>query len=162
MGSYNKVLLMGNITRDIELRSLPSQMSVAQVGIACNRKWRDANSGELREETTFVDCEAFGKTAENIAKFFSKGKPIFIEGRLKLDQWKDKTDGSNRSKLKVVVENFQFVESKGGNGGGFEGGAGGGRPQVSTRPAGARPQPAAAAPPADSGYEPIQEDDIPF
>lgn len=158
MGSYNKVLLMGNITRDIELRTLPSQMSVAQVGIACNRKWRDSASGELREETTFVDCEAFGKTAENIAKFFAKGKPIFIEGRLKLDQWKDKTDGSNRSKLKVVIDNFQFVESKGG-GGGFEGGA---RPQVSTRPAGGRPQPAAAAPPADSGYEPIQEDDIPF
>jgi single-strand DNA-binding protein len=164
MGSYNKVLLMGNITRDIEVRTLPSQMSVAQIGIACNRKWRDSASGELREETTFVDCEAFGKTAENIAKFFSKGKPIFLEGRLKLDQWKDKTDGSNRSKLKVVIENFQFVESKGGGGGGggYEGGGGAGRPQVSTRPAGGRPQPAAAAPPADSGYEPIQEDDIPF
>lgn len=160
MGSYNKVLLMGNITRDIELRTLPSQMSVAQIGIAVNRKWRDSSSGELREETTFVDCEAFGKTAENIAKFFSKGKPIFLEGRLKLDQWKDKTDGSNRSKLKVIVDTFQFVESKGGGGGGggYEGDS---RPQVSTRPAG-RPQSAAAAPPADSGYAPIQEDDIPF
>jgi single-strand DNA-binding protein len=158
MGSYNKVLLMGNITRDIELRTLPSQMSVAQIGIAVNRKWRDSNSGELREETTFVDCEAFGKTAENIAKFFSKGKPIFLEGRLKLDQWKDKTDGSNRSKLKVVVETFQFVESKGGGGGQLDDDS---RAQVSTRPAG-RPQAAAAAPPADSGYAPIQEDDIPF
>lgn len=163
MGSYNKVLLMGNITRDIEVRTLPSQSSVAQIGIAVNRKWRDSTSGELREEVTFVDCEAFGKTAENIAKFFAKGKPIFIEGRLKLDQWKDKTDGSNRSKLKVIVESFEFVESKGGGGAGGGGGyEGGGRPQVSTRPTGNRPQAAAASPPADSGYEPIQEDDIPF
>ncbi len=159
MGSYNKVLLMGNITRDIELRTLPSQMSVAQIGIAVNRKWRDSNSGELREETTFVDCEAFGKTAENIAKFFSKGKPIFLEGRLKLDQWKDKTDGSNRSKLKVIVDTFQFVESKGGGGGG--GGYDGAPRSAPARTGGGRPQPA-AAPPADSGYEPIQEDDIPF
>lgn len=166
MGSYNKVLLMGNITRDIEVRTLPSQMSVAQIGIAVNRKWRDATSGELREEVTFVDCEAFGKTAENIAKFFSKGKPIFLEGRLKLDQWKDKTDGSNRSKLKVIVDTFQFVESKGGAGGA---GGGGGYESSAPRASGA-PRPAgatggrqsAAAPPADSGYEPIQEDDIPF
>jgi single-strand DNA-binding protein len=167
MGSYNKVLLMGNITRDIEVRTLPSQSSVAQIGIAVNRKWRDSNSGELREEVTFVDCEAFGKTAENIAKFFAKGKPIFIEGRLKLDQWKDKTDGSNRSKLKVIVESFEFVESKGGGGPGGGGGGyeGGSAPRSSGAPrgtAGGRPQPAAAAPPSDSGYEPIQEDDIPF
>jgi len=171
MGSYNKVLLMGNITRDIEVRTLPSQSSVAQIGIAVNRKWRDSASGELREEVTFVDCEAFGKTAENIAKFFAKGKPIFIEGRLKLDQWKDKTDGSNRSKLKVIVETFEFVESKGGGGGGGAPGGGGydsgNAPRSSGAPRGAdtgggRPQSSAAAPPADSGYEPIQEDDIPF
>ena len=118
MGNYNKVLLMGNITRDIELRHLPtSNTAVAQIGLAVNRRWRDANSGEMREEVTFVDCDAFGKTAENISKFFSKGKPIFIEGRLKLETWKDKTDGSNRSKLKIVVEGFEFVESKGGGGG---------------------------------------------
>lgn len=158
MANYNKVLLMGNITRDIEVRTLPSQSSVAQIGIAVNRKWRDTNTNEMREEVTFVDCEAFGKTAENIAKFFSKGKPIFLEGRLKLDQWKDKTDGSNRSKLKVVIENFQFVESKGGGGGGYEGGGGGGN--VQTRPqGGARPAPAAAQ---SQSYEEIQPDDIPF
>ena len=158
MANYNKVLLMGNITRDIEVRTLPSQSSVAQIGIAVNRKWRDTNTNEMREEVTFVDCEAFGKTAENIAKFFSKGKPIFLEGRLKLDQWKDKTDGSNRSKLKVVIENFQFVESKGG-GGGYEGGGGGGG-NVQTRPqGGARPAPAAAQ---NQSYEEIQPDDIPF
>ena len=156
MASYNKVLLMGNITRDIELRTLPSQNSVAQIGLAVNRKWRD-QSGELKEEVTFVDCDAFGKTAENIAKFFSKGRPIFIEGRLRLDTWKDKTDGSNRSKLKVVIENFQFVESKGGGGGGYEGGGGGG---VQTRPQGNRPAPASA--PQNQSYEEIQPDDIPF
>ena len=158
MGNYNKVLLMGNITRDIELRHLPtSNTAVANIGLAVNRKWRDA-AGELKEEVTFVDCEAFGKTAENISKFFSKGKPIFLEGRLKLDTWKDKTDGSNRSKLKIVVETFEFVESKAGGGGG-------GAPSVQTRSTSATPAAAgarAAAPAAQEGYEPIQEEDIPF
>ena len=87
MGSYNKVLLMGNLTRDIEVRHLPSGQAVGNIGLAVNRRWRDQNSGELKEETTFVDCEAWGKTAENISKFFSKGKPIFIEGRLRLDTY---------------------------------------------------------------------------
>lgn len=172
MASYNKVILMGNITRDIELRNLPSGMAVATIGIAVNRKWRDQNTNELREEVTFVDCEAFGKTAENIAKFFSKGKPIFLEGRLKLDTWKDKTDGSNRSKLKVMVDSFEFIESKGGGGGGgggYDNQEGGGAPQRAPRPAAAPARAGASAPPAGkqlrddgSGYEPIQEDDIPF
>lgn len=156
MGNYNKVLLMGNITRDIEVRHTPAtNMAIAKIGLAVNHKWRDATSGELKEEVTFVDCDAFGKTAENIAKFFSKGRPIFIEGRLKLDTWKDKTDGSNRSKLKVVVDTFQFVDSKAG---GASVGNGGGP----ARPA----EPAAAgtrsAPAPTESYEPIQEDDIPF
>lgn len=145
MSSYNRVILMGNITRDIEVRTLPSQSSVAQLGIAVNRKWKDAASGEMREEVTFVDCECFGKTAENIARFFSKGKPILIEGRLKLDTWKDKSDGSNRSKLKVIVESFEFVGGK----------------DDAAQPAAppARGRPVAAA---QTGYEPIAEDDIPF
>jgi single-strand DNA-binding protein len=154
MGSYNKVLLMGNLTRDVEVRYTPSNQPVANIGLAVNRRYKTAE-GEAREEVTFIDCEAWGKTAENISKFFSKGRPIFIEGRLKLDQWQDKTDGSNRSKLKVVVEGFEFVDSKAGGG---EGGAP--RVQTAPRPAGNRPQ--AAAAPADSGYAPIQEDDIPF
>jgi len=177
MASYNKVILMGNITRDIELRHLPSSMAVATIGIAVNRKWRDQATNELREEVTFVDCEAFGKTAENIAKFFSKGKPIFLEGRLRLDTWKDKTDGSNRSKMKVVVDSFEFIEAKagGGPGGGGGGGGGGyenqegGAPQRAPRPAAAPARAGASAPPPGkqarddgSGYEPIQEDDIPF
>ncbi len=158
MGNYNKVLLMGNITRDIELRHLPtSNTAVAKLGLAVNRKWRDA-AGELKEEVTFVDCEAFGKTAENISKFFSKGKPIFLEGRLKLDTWKDKTDGTNRSKLKVVIDTFEFVESKGGGGGGPPSSSGAPTRSAAPAAAGAR----AAAPAAQEGYEPIQEEDIPF
>ena len=111
MASYNKVLIMGNLTRDPELKQTPSNQSVAQIGIAVNRKFK-SREGDLKEETTFVDCEAWGKTAETMAKYLSKGKPVFIEGRLKLDQWQDK-EGNNRSKLKVVVENFQFIDSKG-------------------------------------------------
>lgn len=102
-------MLGGNITRDVELKNTPSGTPVAQVGLAVNRSWKDP-SGEKKEEVTFVDCEAWGKTAETIAKFFSKGKPIFIEGRLKLDQWEQ--DGQKRSKLKVVVDSFQFVGGK--------------------------------------------------
>lgn len=159
MASYNKVLLMGNITRDIELRALPSGNSVATIGLAVNRKWRDPQSGEMREETTFVDCEAFGKTAEHISKFFSKGRPIFLEGRLKLDSWQDKNDGSKRSKLKVVVESFEFIDSKSGGGGG---GGGDGGPRATVRPAGGTGQTAAVGSSAQPAYEEIQQDDIPF
>lgn len=139
--SYNKVIMLGNITRDIEVRTLPSNNAVAQIGLAMNHKWRDKTSGEMREEVTFVDCEAFGKTAENIAKYFSKGSPILVDGRLKLDTWKDKTDGSNRSKLKVVIESFEFVGGKSGD---------------ATSPAPAR----RSAAPANAG--PIDPDSIPF
>ena len=106
MASYNKVILMGNLTRDPELKRTSTDMAVAQIGIAVNRKYKE------KEETTFVDCEAWGKTAETMAKYLSKGKPVFLEGRLKLDQWQDK-DGNNRSKLKLVIENFQFIDSRG-------------------------------------------------
>lgn len=164
MGNYNKVLLMGNITRDIEVRHTPTtNTAIAQIGLAVNRKWRDTNTNEMREEVTFVDCDAFGKTAENIAKFFAKGRPIFIEGRLKFDTWKDKTDGSNRSKLKVVVENFQFVDSKGGGGPGAGNFQSTTAPARSGVPAGNGNRPPAAAPAGNDSYEPvIQEEDIPF
>lgn len=111
MANYNKVLLMGNLTRDPELKRTSNDMAVAQLSIASNRRYKD-KMGELKEETTFVDCEAWGKTAETMAKYLAKGRPVFVEGRLKLDQWQDK-DGNNRSKLKVVIENFQFVDSRG-------------------------------------------------
>lgn len=114
MASVNKVILIGNLTRDIELKSLPSGSAIAQIGLAVNREWKDKD-GEKKEEVTFVDCEAWGKTAEVMAKYLAKGRPVFIEGRLKLDQWEDK-DGSKRSKIKVVVESFQFLGSgKGGD-----------------------------------------------
>ena len=102
---------MGNLTRDPQLKQTPNNMSVAEIGLACNRKFK-GKDGEMREETTFVDCEAWGRTAETMAKYLSKGRPVFVEGRLKLDQWQDK-DGNNRSKLKLVIENFQFIDSRG-------------------------------------------------
>jgi single-strand DNA-binding protein len=132
-------------------------MAVANLGVAVNRRYK-GQDGETKEEVTFVDCEAWGRTAEVISQYLTKGRPIFIEGRLKLDQWQDK-DGGNRSKLKVVVENFQFVDSRGADGGG--GASGGARPpQRTPQPAGQRAeQPEAARGPE---FEPIGEDDIPF
>src|SRR5215210_3459607 len=123
MASFNQVILMGNLTRDPQLKFLPSQTPVAEFGVACNRKFTTAQ-GEQREEVTFVDCTAFGKTAENINKYFTKGKPIFIDGRLKYDQWEDKQGGGKRSKLTVVVNNFQFIGGRdgGGGGGGYDSG----------------------------------------
>jgi single-strand DNA-binding protein len=152
-GSVNKVFLMGNLTRDVELKYTPSDQPVANIGIAVSRRYR-TREGEDREETTFVDCEAWGRTAEVMNQYLSKGRPVFVEGRLKLDQWEARETGKSRSKLRVVVENFQFVDSPGGGGGGG-GGRGGNRPQ----PAGAT-----SGPPASGGgpHEPVKEDDIPF
>ena len=177
MASFNRVLLMGNLTRDPQLKYIPgSNTAVAEFGLATNRKFRTAN-GEDREEVTFVDITAFGKQAEVINQYMTKGKPIFIEGRLKLDQWEDKNGGGKRSKLTVVVENFQFVGSRDGGGGG--GGDGGGyqgrsydrdggdqRPQQ-RGPARQQPQNAGAAnkpaPEQPFGEEQqFRDDDIPF
>lgn len=111
MASLNKVMLIGNLTRDPELRVTPKGTAICQFGLAINRTFK-AETGAQRDETTFVDVEAWGKTAEVIAKHLVKGRPVFIEGRLKLDQWDDKTTGQKRSKLKIVCENFQFLGSK--------------------------------------------------
>ena len=112
---------MGNLTRDIEIKVLPQgNQSVGNFGIAMNRKFKSA-SGEEREEVTFVDCEAWGRTAEIMKQYLSKGRPVFIEGRLKLDQWEDK-EGKKQSRLRVVVENFQFIGAPAGAGGGNGGG----------------------------------------
>lgn len=105
--NLNKCFFGGNLTRDPETRTIPSGKSVTQFGIAINNSWTGAD-GEKREETTFVDLEAWGKTAEVIAKHFSKGKPIFVEARAKFEQWDDKESGQKRSKMKFVVESFQF------------------------------------------------------
>ncbi len=104
--SYNKIILMGNLTRDPQLSYLPSQTAVVDFGIATNRKWK--KDGEEREEVCFVDCQAFGKLAETLSKWLTKGKPVLVEGRLKLDKWTAQ-DGTNRSKHKVLVESFSFV-----------------------------------------------------
>ena len=112
MPSFNKVLLMGNLTRDPQLKHLPSNLVVADFGLACNRRFRTA-TGEDKEEVAFVDCTAFGRQAETIGQYCAKGKPLFVEGRLKYDQWDDKQGGGKRSKLSVVVENFQFIGAKG-------------------------------------------------
>ena len=108
MASLNKCMLIGNITRDPEIRVTPKGTAICQFGLAINRKFK-SESGAETEEVTFVDCEAWGKTAETIAKYCAKGRPLFVEGRLKLDSWEDKTTGAKRSKMKVVVENFQFL-----------------------------------------------------
>lgn len=110
MANMNKVLLMGNLTRDVELRTAGASQ-VGKFGLAVNRKWVGSD-GEKKEEVTFVDCEAWGKTAETMTKYLGKGRGVFIEGRLKLDQWQDKESGANRTKLSVVVESFQFIDAK--------------------------------------------------
>ena len=115
MSSFNKVLLMGNLTRDPQLSYTPSNTAVADFGLATNRKWT-SKDGTQKEETCFVDCRAFGKTAENINKYLKKGLPVFIEGRLTFDSWTGQ-DGQKRSKHRVTVENFRFIGSGGGSGG---------------------------------------------
>ena len=113
MASYNRVILMGNLTRDPELKTLPSQMVVCDFALAVNRKWRDGNGNE-QEEVLFIDCAAFGRTAQTIGENLTKGRPIHIEGRLKFEQW-EQEDGQRRSKIRVVVEQFRFVDRKPGS-----------------------------------------------
>jgi single-strand DNA-binding protein len=107
MASLNKVFLMGNLTRDPELRYTPAGLAVASFGIAINRAWT-AKTGEQKEEVCYVDINIFGRRAEVIGEYFSKGNPIFIEGRLQFNQWETK-DGQKRSTLRVVADNFQFI-----------------------------------------------------
>jgi single-strand DNA-binding protein len=149
MASYNKVILMGNLTRDPELRYTPKGTAVAKIGLAVNRTWT-SETGERREEVTFVDVDAFGRQAETIGQYMKKGRPILVEGRLKLDQWDDKQTGQKRSRLGVVMEAFQFVDS-GNRAGGAEGS--GEAPR-------ARSTPSAAQPAADD--VPPESDDVPF
>lgn len=152
-GNFNKVFLMGNLTRDIEIRHTGGNLAIGKFGIAVNRRYT-TQSGEKREEVTFIDCDAFGRTAEVMGQYLHKGRPVFIEGHLRLDQWEGK-DGTKQSKLKVVVDNFQFVDSgQGGPGGG--GGSHGGGSQTS----GARSGSGYGG--DDRGGPSIESDDIPF
>jgi single-strand DNA-binding protein len=122
MAYLNKVFLIGNLTRDPELRVTPKGTAICQFGLAVNRQFKD-ESGQTRDETSFIDIEAWGKQGELVSKYLTKGSPAMVEGRLKLDQWEDKQSGQKRSKLKVVLENVQFLSS--GNRGGQGGGEGG-------------------------------------
>ena len=116
MANFNKVMLMGNLTRDPQLSYLPSQTPVVEFGLAINRKWT-SKEGESKEEVCFVDCRAFGRPAETLNKYMRKGRPLFVEGRLSFEQWTAQ-DGSKRSRHRVVVENFQFLGGPGGPGAG--------------------------------------------
>ena len=174
MASFNKVVLVGNLTRDPQLRYLPSQMAVCDFGLAINHRFK-TKTGEEREEVCFVDCSAFGKQAEVINQYCQKGKSLLVEGRLKYDTWEDKQGGGKRSKHSVVIDNFQFLGGRegGGGGGGGGGGAPGGREEYDQRPAPAAPQRGRGGPPPPRQSQPDQappisdeehfkEDDIPF
>ena len=153
MANLNKVMLIGNLTRDPELRVTPKGTAICTFSIAVNRKFKDDSGGE-REEVTYVDIEAWGKSGENISKYCTKGRPLFVEGRLRLDQWEDKTTKEKRSRMKVVLENFQFLG--GGRSEGGAPGAEGGEPRTYAPRAGAAPKPAAPA-----AQENLDED-VPF
>ena len=149
MASYNKVILMGNLTRDPELRFTANNMAICKFGLAVNRRFKDGTSGEWKEEPTFVDITIFGARAEPFAKYHTKGKPAFIEGSLRFDTWEDKNGGGKRSKLYVVADNWEFVGSGGGGGSG-------GRGSIPSDAPGAEDAPAPAEP------ELQQVDDTPF
>lgn len=162
MANFNKVYLMGNLTRDPELRYTPKGQAVAKLALAVNRRYT-TEAGEAREEVTFVDIDAWGKQAEVISQYCKKGKPLFVEGRLKLDQWDDKTTGQKRSALRVVLEGFQFIGGPpAGEGGGAPGVSGGGAPapRPASRPA--TPARPAEPSPAENDGPPPEEDDVPF
>lgn len=170
MASFNKVILMGNVTRDPEVRYTSGGSAVTEIGIAVNRYWTDRNTNERKEETTFVDVTLWGRTAEIAGEYLGKGRPVMIEGRLQLDQWDDKETGQKRSKLRVVGESMQLL------GGRSDGGApGGGGGSSSSRPnyepaRQAAPAPAASQPsgksPDQAFYDDVpkttSDDDVPF
>jgi len=110
--SVNRVIIAGNLTRDIEPKYLPSGDAVAEISVAINSKWKDKESGETKEKCDFVDCRIFGAQAENAAKYLDKGSPVLVEGRLRQDTWEDKETGKNRSKLIVICDRVVFLSGK--------------------------------------------------
>lgn len=148
MANLNRVLLIGNLTRDPEVKYTPKGTAIAEIGLAINRNYT-TESGEKREETTFVDIELFGRLAEIAGEYLKKGRPVFIEGRLKLDTWDDKQTGQKRSKMRVVGEGLQLLGAKDGE-------TSAPKPQPRTPPP--RPQPKAPDPDLDAP----EEDDVPF
>jgi len=159
MANYNRVILVGNLTRDPQLRYTPSQAAVCDFGLAINRQW-NSQDGQKREEVTFVDCTAWARSAETLAKYVTKGSPLLVEGRLTYRTW-DGPDGKKRSKLEVTVERFQFLGRPGGGAGGAKPNA---KPQVAAgdstgQETGAEDQ----SKPADYDFnQDVGEDTIPF
>jgi single-strand DNA-binding protein len=146
MANFNKVILLGNLTRDPQLRYLPSNTAVCDFGLAVNRKYR-GQDGELKDETCFVDVDVFGKPAETISQYMSKGRPLLVEGRLRFRQWTTE-DGQKRSKLSVVAESFQFL---------------GGRTEEGATPArAAAPRAASNEAVTEDEPPPAADDDVPF
>lgn len=154
MASYNKVILVGNLTRDPEVKYTTSGTAVTEVGLAVNRTWYDKQANEKKEETTFVDVTLWGRQAEVAGQYLSKGRSVLIEGRLQLDQWEDRESGKKRSKLRVVGENMQMLGGRDGGGGGGGGGRAPSRSQGNDDPVGSFYD--------DDGPSNIAEDDVPF
>jgi len=121
MASFNKVILIGNVTRDPQVKRTPTGQSVTDLGLAINRFWNDKQTNQKKEETTFVDVTLWGRDAEVAGEYLAKGRPVLIEGRLQLDTWDDKTTGQKRSRLRVVCERMQLLGSRDGGGGGGRG-----------------------------------------
>jgi single-strand DNA-binding protein len=154
MASFNKVILLGNLTRDPEVRYTPKGSAVCDLGLAVNRAYT-LDNGEKREEVTFVDVVLWARLAEIAGEYLKKGRPVFIEGRLQLDTWDDKTSGQKRSKLRVIGETMQLLGSRPGGSGG--GGGEGGEEERPARSSGKPAAPPKAAAPAEP-----DEDEIPF
>ncbi len=159
MANLNKVMLMGNLTRDPEVRHTPKGLAVAELAMAINRTWKD-EQGQKQEETTFVDITFYGRSAELAQQYLTKGRPLYVEARLKLDTWDDKETGKKRSKLKLIGENMQFLSSPQGAGGGAPQGGSYSQPAAmrTSEPSSGPPQGASAA--ATDDFQ--EEDDIPF
>jgi single-strand DNA-binding protein len=162
MASFNKVILMGNLTRDPQLSYLPSQTPVVEIGLAVNRTYR-TQDGQQREDVCFVDCRCFGRQAEVINQYLKKGRPVLVEGRLELDRWEDQ-QGNKRSKHRVFIERFSFVDGgQGGSGQGNQGGGGGGGNYQNNNQASNAPQMGGnQAPPSSYDEDSATGEDIPF
>ena len=163
MASVNKVILIGNLTRDPEIKYTPKGTAIADIGLAVNRTY-STDSGEKREEVTFIDVTLWGRVAEIVGEYCKKGRPLYVEGRLQLDTWDDKQSGQKRSKLKVVGENIQLLGSReGGAGGGGGGGESseGGRAEARSSSSFKKPATPPQRPPADPDLD-SEGDDIPF
>lgn len=167
MASFNKVILVGNLTRDPEVKYLTSGTAVCELGMAVSRTWFDQKANEKKEETTFVDVTLWGRQAEVAGEYLRKGKPVLIEGRLQLDQWDDRETGKKRQKLRVVGEQMQMLGSKndggGDSGGGSRQNSGGSRRQEPPAARGEHNQDGGGR--EDNWYDhgpSVGEDDVPF